>query len=119
MRVRYATVEDFTADFVRSIRRGKGADFRRHFRDADVLLIDDIQFLADKMRPRRSSSTPSTRCTSPAGNWCITSDRSPNDLEEFEARLTERFASGLVAELRRPASTYGSRSSESEPASTR
>src|SRR5205085_760801 len=49
MRVRYTTVEAFTAEFVRAIRGRHGDDFRERFRDVDVLLIDDVQFLADKV----------------------------------------------------------------------
>src|SRR5262249_41412258 len=50
LRVQYATVEDFTSDFVRSLRAGDTGAFRDRFRGADVLLIDDIQFLADKLK---------------------------------------------------------------------
>ena len=52
LRVHYATVEDFTSDFVRSLRRGDTGAFRDRFRGADVLLIDDIQFLADKLKTK-------------------------------------------------------------------
>ena len=102
MRVRYATVEDFTSDFVRSIRGGRGEAFRRHFRDADVLLVDDIQFLADKMRTKEEFFHTFNSLYESGSQVVITSDRSPTDLEEFEARLTERFGSGLVAELAPP-----------------
>src|SRR2546423_13143573 len=48
--VRYVTVEDFTSEFVRAVRSGETRAFRARFRDADVLLVDDVQFLAEKLR---------------------------------------------------------------------
>lgn len=102
MRVRYATVEDFTAEFVQSIRRGKGDAFRQHFRDADVLLIDDVQFLADKLRTSEEFFHTFNSLYESGSQLVLTSDRSPSDLDDFEARLTERFACGLVAELQPP-----------------
>ena len=58
--------EEFTNDFINMIRDGKQDEFRRRYRNVDVLLMDDIQFLADKERPRKSSSTPSTPSTTRA-----------------------------------------------------
>ena len=67
--VRYATVESFTSEFVQAVRGRRPDAFRERFRDVDVLLLDDVQFLADKVRTKEESSTPSTRCTSPAASW--------------------------------------------------
>jgi len=103
LRVRYATVEAFTAEFVRAIRSKRAEDFRERFRDVDVLLIDDIQFLADKVRTAEEFFHTFNALYESGRQLVITSDRSPHDLEEFEARLKERFGCGLVAELSPPA----------------
>jgi chromosomal replication initiator protein len=104
MRVRYTTVEAFTTEFVQAIR-GKDADgFRGRFRDVDVLLIDDVQFLADKVRTKEEFFHTFNALYESGRQLVITSDRSPSDLQAFEARLKERFECGLVAELAPPAS---------------
>ena len=59
----YVSGEKFTNEMINSVRYDKMTSFRDKFRNVDVLLIDDIQFLAGRSAPRRSSSTPSTRCT--------------------------------------------------------
>ena len=66
LKVRYVSSEEFTNEFINMIRDGKQDGFRRRYRDVDVLLVDDIQFLENKEGRRRSSSTPSTPCTTPA-----------------------------------------------------
>ena len=99
LRVRYATVEDFTAEFVQAVR-GRSTDaFRERFRDVDVLLLDDVQFLADKVRTKEELFHTFNALYESGRQLVITSDRSPTDLEAFEARLQERFECGLVAEL--------------------
>jgi chromosomal replication initiator protein len=68
--VRYTTVEAFTNGFIAALK-GKAVDrFKRLYRDVDVLLIDDVQFLASKAKTEGSSSTPSMRSTTPAANSC-------------------------------------------------
>ena len=69
--VRYTTVEAFTDHFVGALHGGGIDAFKAAYRGVDVLLVDDVQFLAEQgARPRRSSSTPSTRCTRPARSSC-------------------------------------------------
>jgi chromosomal replication initiator protein len=102
LRVRYATVEDFTSDFVRSLRSGDTSAFRERFRGVDVLLIDDVQFLADKLKTKEEFFHTFNALYEQGRQLVLTSDRAPADHDEFEDRLRERFASGLVADLQPP-----------------
>jgi chromosomal replication initiator protein len=102
LRVRYATVEDFTSDFVRSLRAGDTGAFRERFRGVDVLLIDDVQFLADKLKTKEEFFHTFNALYETGRQLVLTSDRAPADHDEFEDRLRERFASGLVADLQPP-----------------
>jgi chromosomal replication initiator protein len=100
--VRYATIEAFTNEFVAAVR-GTGAEaFKRRFREPDVLLIDDVQFLADKTRTKEEFFHSFNALYESGRQLVITSDQSPGDLDRVEARLQERFGSGLVAELTSP-----------------
>jgi chromosomal replication initiator protein len=104
MSVRYATVEEFTSAFVGAVRRGgDAAAFRGRFRDADVLLIDDVQFLAEKVRTEEEFFHTFNSLYESGRQLVLTSDRPPRDIEALETRLRERFESGLVAELEPPA----------------
>ncbi len=103
LRVRYATVEDFMAEFVQAIRRRTTDGFRERFRDVDVLLLDDVQFLADKVRTKEELFHTFNALYESGRQLVFTSDRSPTDLEAFEDRLKERFECGLVAEVVPPA----------------
>jgi chromosomal replication initiator protein len=102
LRVRYATVEAFTSEFVQAVRVRRTDVFRERFRDVDVLLLDDVQFLADKVRTKEELFHTFNALYESGRQLVITSDRSPVDLEAFEARLQERFECGLVAELAPP-----------------
>ena len=102
LRVRYATVEEFTAEFVQAVRGRRTDTFRERFRDIDVLLLDDVQFLADKVRTKEELFHTFNALYESGRQLVITSDRSPTHLQEFEARLKERFECGLVAELAAP-----------------
>jgi chromosomal replication initiator protein len=102
LRVCYATVEEFTSEFVGSVRRRETGSFRERFRGADVLLIDDVQFLADKLATTEEFFHTFNALYESGSQLVITSDRAPGDLIEFEARLKERFACGLVADLQPP-----------------
>jgi chromosomal replication initiator protein len=101
--VRYATIEEFTSAFVGAVRGGgDAAAFRGRFRDADVLLIDDVQFLAEKVRTEEEFFHTFNSLYESGRQLVITSDRPPRDIEALETRLRERFESGLVAELEPP-----------------
>jgi chromosomal replication initiator protein len=102
LRVRYATVDTFTSDFVKAVRSGNTREFRARFRDADVLLIDDIQFLAEKLKTEEEFFHTFNALYEAGSQLVITSDRAPRDIETLEARLRERFECGLVASLEAP-----------------
>jgi chromosomal replication initiator protein len=99
LRVRYVTVEGFTSEFVQAVRGRDTEAFRERFRDVDVLLLDDVQFLAGKVRTKEELFHTFNALYESGRQLVITSDRSPTDLEAFEARLKERFECGLVAEV--------------------
>jgi chromosomal replication initiator protein len=101
--VRYATVDDFTSAFVDSLREGRTAEFKERFRRADVVLIDDVQFLAHKERTREEFFHTFNSLYESGRQLVVTSDHSPEELPELEDRLVERFRSGLVVELDAPA----------------
>ena len=103
LRVRYATVDTFTGDFVRAIKTGNTRAFRARFRDADVLLVDDVQFLADKLKTEEEFFHTFNALYETGSQLVITSDRAPRDIEALEARLRERFECGLVASVEAPA----------------
>jgi chromosomal replication initiator protein len=102
LRVRYSTVEEFTTDFVRSLQKNNAAAFRDRFRGVDVLLVDDVQFLADKAKTKEEFFHTFNALYEGGRQLVLTSDRAPADHDEFEDRLRERFASGLVADVQPP-----------------
>ena len=102
MTVRYVTVEEFTSEFVRAVRSGDARSFRARFRDADVLLVDDVQFLAEKLRTEEEFFHTFNALHEAGSQLVITSDRRPRDIKSLETRLRERFECGLVAELEPP-----------------
>ena len=100
--VRYVTVEQFTNEFVGAARRGDTSAFKERFRGADVLLVDDIQFLSDKVRTKEEFFHTFNALYEAGRQLVITSDRAPSEMEQLEARLAERFEWGLVADLEPP-----------------
>ena len=102
MRVRYATIEEFTSEFVEAVRDRRTAGFKERFRSADVVLIDDVQFLAGRAKTREEFFHTFNVLLDSGRQLVMTSDRSPDELPDLEARLTERFRSGLVVEIETP-----------------
>lgn len=100
--VHYATIEDFTGEFVQAMRSREGDAFRARFRGADVLLLDDVQFLAQRARTKEELFHTFNALYESGHQLVLTSDRPPSELGDFEVRLRERFESGLVVELERP-----------------
>jgi chromosomal replication initiator protein len=102
LRVRYATIEEFTTEFVEALRARSTADFKERFRGADVVLIDDVQFLSGRAKTREEFFHTFNVLLDSGRQLVMTSDRPPEELAELEARLTERFRAGLVVELEVP-----------------
>jgi chromosomal replication initiator protein len=103
LRVRYATIEEFTTAFVDAVRGRRTSDFKDDFRSADVVLIDDVQFLAGRSKTREEFFHTFNALLDSGRQLVISSDRSPEELPDLEARLAERFRAGLVVELEPPA----------------
>jgi chromosomal replication initiator protein len=102
LRVRYATIEEFTSEFVEAVRVKSTADFKQRFRGADVVLIDDVQFLSGRARTREEFFHTFNALVGAGRQLVMTSDCAPEDIPGLEDRLTERFRSGLVVELDTP-----------------
>ena len=102
LRVRYATIEEFTTEFVDAVRERRTGDFKEGFRTADVVLIDDVQFLAGRTKTREEFFHTFNALLDSGRQLVISSDRSPDELSDLETRLAERFRSGLVVELEHP-----------------
>jgi chromosomal replication initiator protein len=100
--VRYATVEQFTNEFVDALRTRDTQSFKDHFRGVDVLLLDDVQFLADKVRTEEELFHTFNELHDSGRQLVMTSDRPPSELKSLTERLGERFGSGLVVAVDPP-----------------
>ena len=100
--VRYATAEEFTNAFLAALQARSLEDFKARFRDVDVLLIDDVQFLERKARSEEELFHTFNALYDAGSQLVITCDRLPGDLGDLEDRLRERFAAGLVTDIERP-----------------
>jgi chromosomal replication initiator protein len=102
LRVAYTTVEAFTGEFVAAARGGDFDRFRERFRAVDVLLVDDVQFLARRAGTMEAFFHTFNALQESGGQLVLTSDRPPGELGGLEARLLERFRWGLVAAVEVP-----------------
>ena len=102
LRVAYTTVETFTGEFVAATRGGNFDRFRERFRAVDVLLVDDVQFLARRTGTMEAFFHTFNALYESGGQLVLTSDRPPVELGGLEDRLLERFRWGLVAAVEVP-----------------
>ena len=102
LRVRSTTAERFTNEFVAALQTRDVEDFKARFRDTDVLLIDDVQFLQRKAKTEEEFFHTFNALYETGSQLVLTCDRLPADMAALEARLLERFQAGLVAEIAPP-----------------
>jgi len=103
LHVRYVTCERFTDDFINAVTdKGRIEGFKQTYRDNDVLIVDDVQFLADKQQTQVEFFHTFNALYEAGKQIVITSDRPPRELEELEDRLRSRFGQGVVVDISRP-----------------
>ena len=102
LRVRSTTAERFTNEFIAAVQAKGTEEFKARYRDTDVLLIDDVQFLQRKVKTEEEFFHTFNALYETGSQLVLTCDRLPADMAALEARLLERFQAGLVAELKAP-----------------
>jgi len=100
--VRYTTLEAFTNHFVGALKSSSIEDFKRRYRDTDILLIDDVQFLERKAKIEEEFFHTFNALYETGSQLVVTCDRMPSDMGALAERLRERFESGLVCDIRPP-----------------
>ncbi len=101
-RVLYATSEKFTNDFINAIQQKKLDDFKKQYRQVDMLLIDDVQFIAGKEQTQEEFFHTFNELRDKGKQIILTSDRLPKDIPAIEQRLISRFEWGMIADVGAP-----------------
>lgn len=102
MRVRYVTCEQFTNDFINSMRDNAPLQFQKRYRENDILLIDDIQFLENKIETQEAFFHTFNALYDEEKQVVIASDRHPKYIQTLEQRLVSRFEWGLITDITPP-----------------
>ena len=101
-KIYYCSSEKFTNDYVDAIKQNKMEDFKKFYRNLDILLIDDIQFIAGKEQTQEEFFHTFNELRDKAKQIIITSDRPPKEIPSIEQRLVSRFEWGMIADIQVP-----------------
>lgn len=114
-KVKYVSTEEFTNDFINSVRDGRQNMFKKRYREADILLVDDIQFLIGKEQVQEEFFHTFNTIHNAQKQIVISSDRPPKQLQPLEDRLRTRFEWGLITDIQPPELKPGSPFSARRP----
>lgn len=101
-RLLYITSENFTNELITAIQQGRNMEFRYRFRNVDILMVDDIQFIAGRESTQEEFFHTFNTLHTAGKQIILTSDRPPQEIAKLEERLSSRFAWGLIADIKKP-----------------